>query len=60
VSAACLLLKVVQSDEERKPLVEPFAWEIEKAPVALLYERGAEAEKDEREARPKEEVAARL
>src|SRR4051812_29677438 len=41
VSAVCLLLNVFQSVEERYPLVEVFAWEIEIAFEEI--ERGADA-----------------
>ena len=38
-----LLLKRVKSADERYPLVESVAWEMAKAPVLELYDKGADA-----------------
>ena len=43
-----LLLKIFQSIEDRKPLVDMFAWLIPITPVVLLYVIGHEAESAER------------
>ena len=57
---ASLLLKLLQSVEERYPLVEAFAWLMLKPPVLELYASGALAENEASEARPREEVAVRV
>ena len=44
-----LLLNEMKSEDERYPLVESDACEIEKAPVEELYESGAEALRDDDE-----------
>ena len=52
-----LLLKVDQSPEVRKPLVDALLWLIEKTPVATAYESGPVAEIEEEARRPRVFVA---
>ena len=51
-SAACLLLKILQSVDERYPLDDADADVILNTPVVLLYDNGPVAESAEREIPP--------